>query len=323
MCNAALTVNHQSQARDSSSYSRTADSFPTWLALLFTISLNTCITMNQNPLQITCASIETDGFDSSANPAWFAHHTAPRDNESETGAHPYQTEALRIYLQGKSNPATAAANLCSSEEHSGETALDLRTRTFSLLQSALFELPRRYTPSLASLLSEIHKSENPTWNNLPGFGDSWSDLWKQPHWRSALATRDPATRSKRREAHIHRAFVEATCAMAAQGPTAEDGLLPLSWGYECISDALECQHAVWDFEVPAAAIWLKVAGERLQEGAMRGETSWALGREKRLWNPDPMSTERWEFWMKRLEEIEEVGNAIANASSEGVRAMRK
>ncbi|CZT18396.1 uncharacterized protein RCC_04240 [Ramularia collo-cygni] len=277
--------------------------------------------MNLNIPQITCASIETDGFDSTADSAWFTHHTAPMDDEPETGAHTYQTEALQSYLAGKCNLSITATTLCSLQNHN-ETPTDLRSRIFNLLESALFELPRRYTSSLISLLLEIHSSDDPTWKNLPGFATSWSDMWKQDQWRSALAIRDPATRSKRREAHIHRAYVEASCAMVAVGPTAEDGLMPLSWGYECISEALECQHAVWDFEVPAAAMWVKIAGKRLKEGAERGERSWALEREGRLWGPGPMSLQRWEFWMRRFEEMEDVGNAIANAGSEGARTMR-
>lgn len=98
--------------------------------------------------------------------------------------------------------------------------------------------------------------------------------------------------------------------------------MPLSWGYECLSDALECQDAVLDFEVPAAAVWVKVAGARLKEGAERGERSWALERDGRLWSAGPMSLERWEFWMRRFEEIEDVGNGIINAASEGLRGMR-
>jgi hypothetical protein len=110
--------------------------------------------------------------------------------------------------------------------------------------------------------------------------------------------------------------------MAAPGPNAEDGLLPLSWGYECISEALEVQDAVWDFEVPAAAVWMKVAGERLREGANKGEKSWALEREGRLWKAGPMTMDRWNFWLKRLEEIEQIGKVISTTASEGVQHAR-
>lgn len=278
--------------------------------------------MNTTLPQITCASIETDGFDSSADTAWFTHHTAPMDNEPETGAHPHQTSALQTYLSGKSNPSTTASILCSSPQDLTEFPADLCSRVLALLSSALFELPRRYTPSLISLLLEIHNSPDPTWNALPGFATSWSDTHKQCHWRAALATRDPSTRSQRRAAHIHRAFVEASCAVAFPTLSAEEGVMPLSWGYECLSDALECQDAVLDFEVPAAAVWVKVAGARLKEGAERGERSWALERDGRLWSAGPMSLERWEFWMRRFEEIEDVGNGIINAASEGLRGMR-
>lgn len=92
----------------------------------------------------------------------------------------------------------------------------------------------------------------------------------------------------------------------------------MSWGYECISDALESRDGVvWDFEVPAAAVWLRVARQRLREGAKNGETSWALEREGRLWAPGPMSEDRWNFWMARMEEMEHIGSAITKAAREG------
>lgn len=284
--------------------------------------------MNQTIHPITCASIETTRFDSPADLAWFAFHTAPMDNEPETGAHPYQTAALQTYLSGKSSPQTTVSILCTPQEQNPpESPQNLRLRVFSLLQSALFELPRRYTPSLITLLSEIHNLSDPTWTFLPNFATAWSDLHKQSHWREALATADPSTRDKRREAHIHRAFVEASCAVAISSSTSttpeEEGLMPLSWGYECLSSALETQHAVWDFEIPAAAVWVKVAGTRFKEGAEMGERSWALEREGRLWGAGPMSLGRWEFWMRRFEEIEGLGNAISNAGSEGLRGMRR
>ncbi|KAJ6151637.1 hypothetical protein N7470_007234 [Penicillium chermesinum] len=205
---------------------------------------------------------------------------------------------------------------------------DLRDRVLGIIEDALFELPETHTPALVSLLKDIsqlpeEEDGEAVWKGLRSFGNFWSDKWKQSHWREALATRSPATRAKRREAHTHLAFVEASCAMADVGPSAEDGILPLSWGYECISEALECQHAVWDFEIPAAAIWIKIAGERLIEGARKGERSWALEREGRLWAPGPMSMDRWNFWLRRLKEIEVIGRVTSTAAREGITQLQE
>ncbi|CAG7916503.1 unnamed protein product [Penicillium olsonii] len=281
--------------------------------------------MNTAIQEVTCASVDLDGFGSAADDAWFDQHTAPIDGEEETGAHPHQAAALKAYLEGNENPSKTAIAL--SKPHASEKEVDTRDRVLGIIQDALFELPESNTPALVDLLKELsqlsdEEDGDPVWRNLTSFGHSWSDMWKQSHWRAALATRDPNTRSKRREAHVHLAFVEASCAMTTPGPNAEDGLLPLSWGYECISEALECQDAVWDFEVPAAAVWIKVAGERLREGARREEKSWALEREGRLWTAGPMSMDRWNFWLKRLEQLEEIGNALSGAASESLRNAR-
>lgn len=281
--------------------------------------------MNTSSQEITCKSIELDGFGSAADDAWFDQHIAPMDGEEETGVHPYQAAALKAYLKGDSKLSETAAAL--TKPHDSEKKTALRDRIVGILEDALFELPESQTSALVNLLKELsqlpdEEDGEPVWKVLKSFGHSWADGWKQSHWRNALATRDPATRAKRREAHVHQAFVEASCAMAAPGPNAEDGLLPLSWGYECISKALECQDALWDFEVPAAAVWIKVAGERLREGAKKGEKSWALEREGRLWTAGPMSMDRWKFWLQRLEEIEKIGKVISSTASEGLRDAR-
>jgi hypothetical protein len=274
---------------------------------------------------MTCKSVELDGFGSAADDAWFDQHTAPMDGEEETGAHPHQTAALKAYLQCHTKPSETATAM--TKPHDFEKKTDLRDRVLGIIEDALIELPKSHTPALVVLLKELSQlpdveDGDPVWKGLKSFGNSWSDAWKQSHWRQALAMRDPATRAMRREAHVHLAFVEASCAMAAPGPNAEDGLLPLSWGYECISEALECQDAVWDFEVPAAAVWVEVAGERLREGAKKGEKSWALEREGRLWMAGPMSMDRWNFWLRRLKEIEKIGKVISTTASEGVRHAR-
>ena len=265
-----------------------------------------------------CKSVDLDGFDSAADDAWFEYHTAPMDGEEETGAHPHQVAALKAYMKGDSTPSETAATM--TKPHDSDEKTDMQRRVLGIIEDALFELPQSHTAALIDLIKELIKDGDSSW--LKHFGDSWSDGWKQGHWRKSLAERDPATRAKRREAHVHLASVEVSCAMAAPGPSAKDGILPLSWGYECISEALECQDAVWDFEVPAAAVWIKIAGERLREGARKGDKIWALEREGRLWLPGPMSMDRWGFWLERLEEIEKIGKVISTTTSEAVRDAR-
>ncbi|UNI25018.1 hypothetical protein JDV02_010726 [Purpureocillium takamizusanense] len=293
--------------------------------------------MDANEQEMTCKSVDLDGFGSPADDAWFASQTAPVDGEEKTGAHPHQVEALRRYLDGQTTSnETAAAITKPSPDDASEAKADLRDRVFGLMENALFQLPQSHTAALVALLKDIDAQDGqeeaedgaaPLWKGLKSFGDSWSDSWKQAHWRKALSTRDPATRGRRRDAHVRRAVVEATCAVAGSSAekkeeatnSAEDGLLPLSWGYECISDALESRDGVvWDFEVPAAAVWLRIARARLLQGAKKGETSWALEREGRLWAPGPMSEERWNFWMERMEEMKRIGNAITKAASSGL-----
>lgn len=121
---------------------------------------------------------------------------------------------------------------------------------------------------------------------------------------------------------MHRAFVEATCAVVAPGGP-EDGVLPLSWGYECLSDALESpEDVVWDFEVPASAVWIRIAGRRIVAGAMRKETSWALERGGRLWPPGSMSIDRWQFWLKRLDAAKDFGGDARTAAESALARVR-
>ncbi|KAL4907004.1 hypothetical protein BDW74DRAFT_176601 [Aspergillus multicolor] len=239
------------------------------------------------------------------------------DGENETGAHPHQAAALKAYLNGHFNAHEAALAMTKSRafEFVSEKKTDLRDRILGIIQDALVELPERHTRPLIALLMELAQLPDkvdgyPVWKNLSKtFGDSKSDAWKEAHWRQALETqtRDPAARQRIREKLVHLAFVEASCAVA--------GVLPLDWGYECISDALECHGAVRDFEVPVAAVWMEIAGRRLMQGATEAERSWALEREGRLWAAGPMSLDRWNFWIERLDELKKIdGVCISDLS---------
>ncbi|TQV95343.1 fungal specific transcription factordomain-containing protein [Cordyceps javanica] len=289
--------------------------------------------------EMTCKSVDVDHFNLPLTSEWLDAHTAPVDGEAETGALPLQAAALGRYLHGESNVKDTVAALTAPAPDVSESEADLRDRVFGIIEDALFELSENYTPALVALLREldavpgVDDAGRPIWKGLKSFGDSWSDSWKQSHWRKALATRDRLSRELRRDAHVHRAYVEAACAVAGAGVvnaqqaapgSAEDGILPLSWGYECLSDALERQEdVVRDFEIPAAAVWIRVAGKRLVDGATRKETSWALEREGRLWPPGPMSIDRWRFWLKRLEEAKSFGGAASEAAESALAHVRE
>lgn len=101
------------------------------------------------------------------------------------------------------------------------------------------------------------------------------------------------------------------------------GGIPLDWGYECIADALEHQDAVVDFEVPAAAEWIAVAGDQLYAGVRTGCKSWALesrrdfGREAAV-----MTLERWLFWEQRMEELEKQLQVEVGATKSAHQVMK-
>lgn len=265
---------------------------------------------------IACASLRTEGLNSKANDDWFSSKTAPIDGEEETGCHPDEAEALKAYLNSKTTSAEAAKAI-TARISSSEKPADHVYRIWALLCDALFELCA-HTEALVNLLVAISALPEPSlmtkaseagelWSGLPRFGHMWADEHKQGHWRSALASSDPTLRSAMAAAHIHKVSVEAQCAVK--------GVMPLSWGYEAVSDALESGGAVWDFEVPAAAVWVVVAGEKLRKGPEGGKC-WALEREGRFWTGE-MTESRWVWWKTRFAQIAEVGSRIEKAAEAG------
>ncbi|KAL8963654.1 MAG: hypothetical protein Q9193_000098, partial [Seirophora villosa] len=229
------------------------------------------------------------------------------------GCHPGEARALEAYCRGTTEASEAARAIVRPTEQSEDPAAHLCS-LWNLLINALVQLPATQIPSLLLLLVSIQRLPRPgwkgrevtphghLWDGLPGFGHMWADKHKQGHWRDSLAAavREGASRTELRATHVRKARVEA-CLMKAK-----IGRLPLDWGYECIADALERQGAVVDFEIPAAAEWLKVAGDQLYAGARTGCTSQALERRRDFGQENPvMTVERWLFWKQRLEELEE------------------
>lgn len=265
----------------------------------------------------------------SATDDWFAVMTNPSGERFNHVAFPHQAIALQRYLNGQATSQETAAAMAHWPPDGPEPDYDLEVWAFLLMQLALLELPQAHIPALTALIKDLESIMGrygdgglPLYRNCGSFNRGWEESYHVgDSWRYALGTRDPDLRNLMREHHIRIAFVEATCAMM-KGKCDEkighktshlNGILPISYGYKCLSDALERRHGVvWDFEIPAAAVWIRVAGKRILEGAKKNEVCNALEMKDRLWSPGPMSLERWDFWMDRMKDIELMGSAILN-----------
>ncbi|KAL8889965.1 MAG: hypothetical protein Q9215_002834 [Flavoplaca cf. flavocitrina] len=229
------------------------------------------------------------------------------DGVEEDGCHPDEAKALGDYYHQKTES----------------------TATLKAITEPIFPEPQ--VPSLIQLLDAIQNLPNPDvngkstpetpvdgflWRGLP---DMWADEHKRDDWRRTLAAENPESRAKMRSAHVRKAEIEARLVVAE-----EVGGIPLHWGYDCIADALEHRDAIPDFEVPAAARWITVAGDRLYAGAVNGIESWALERRRALGKEDAvMTVDRWLFWEERLEVLREQTEEVAGAAETAVRALKR
>ncbi|KAK7749236.1 hypothetical protein SLS62_008315 [Diatrype stigma] len=282
---------------------------------------------------------------------WFSEKLAP-DGDTTDGAHPQEVEALKQYLRRQLDAKEAAAAITKPVEASSGPNEDL-PRLWGLLADALIELPSRVTNLLVELLqavealpepdlSGIEKSKRPThgtlWRGLPGFGHQYVDAYQYDRWRDravqARAKGDVAERDCIRTLQVKKADVEARLAMA--GGVGVGGV-DISFGYECGTDALECnsKNTIYDDDfvlevnIWAVAKWFEVAGARFRDGAARGEESWALDRAGRrdefdLWKGGrAMSWERWSFWRDRLENLQAHGGGVKEAAGRALENMQK
>lgn len=261
---------------------------------------------------------------------WFAEKTIPYGS-ADAGCLPEEAQALKDYCRKKTSAKEAAQIITQPIQNSDDPADNLH-RLWGLLTDALMELPAAQIPDLVLLLDAIHQLPEPDlsgkqtkkffedghlWRNLPRFGHMWSDEHKWQHCRDILAASEPSDRAELRAKHIRKAEAEAHIAVA------DIGGVPIDWGYECIADALEYRGAVLDFEIPAAAKWLAIAGERLYAGAVDGEESWALKRQRDFGKEaEAMSLERWSFWRERMEELLQQSQAAGEAAQAAVRDMK-
>ncbi|KAI9876630.1 MAG: hypothetical protein M1830_006052 [Pleopsidium flavum] len=233
---------------------------------------------------------------------WFNEKIAP-DGAAEDGCHPNEAQALKDYYRKKTSAKEVAQAITRRIEDSKDPGANLY-RLWALLKDALVELPATQIPALIQLLDAIQQLPEP-------------DEHKRDDWHRTLAASDPAHRADLRAEHVKKAEIEARLAVA------DVGGIPLDWGYDCVADALESRDAVLDFEIPAAAEWIAIAGKRLYAGAVDCEESWALERRRDFGKEGKaMSLERWSFWKKRMEELLQQSEATRDAAKAAVRDMR-
>ncbi|KAK8032740.1 hypothetical protein PG990_002474 [Apiospora arundinis] len=251
--------------------------------------------------------------------AWFANAIAP-DGDTTDGCHPDEARALQSYLENQTTVAQAAETITKPVAASQDPDDNVH-RLYGLLLDALLELPASTTAPLLDLLRAIEDlpasgpcpgpherlvtAHGLCWRGLSNFGHFWSDGATVPwYWSESAGRSLPASGNQDMlvTQSVRRTEVEAW--MALRGLAG----IPLGWGYECVTDALERSQAALDTEVPMACAWLLVAGDQFRKGAQEGESSWALNRKGDLWmreeNQKPIMTmERWDFWIRRLKEI--------------------
>ncbi|KAH0435099.1 hypothetical protein CcaCcLH18_04997 [Colletotrichum camelliae] len=272
---------------------------------------------------------------------WFSSKLAP-DGAVEDGCHPQEAQAMKDYLHQKTTAAEAARAITHPVVTADNPGEDL-VRLWAFLMDSLVELPSEHIEALVELLKAIEnlpepdltaldESKRPSeklWKSLPGFGNLWADSYQSGSWRKAAAAAKGPERDALRDTHVRKAEIEARLVTAGVGG------YPIDWGYEVIADALESSNALLDFEVPAAAKWLVVCGQRFQQEAEGGEKSWALKPHvtasittpsRDLWkapSDQALSLERWSWWEGRLRELQEEQGAVQDAAATALGAMSK
>jgi hypothetical protein len=91
--------------------------------------------------------------------------------------------------------------------------------------------------------------------------------------------------------------------------------IPIDWGYEVIDDALG-RDALLDFEVPAAAEWFAICGQRFRQGAEEGEKTYTLKHEG-------MSLKQWSLWEARLRELQAQSGVVQQAAMKALNAIHE
>ena len=251
---------------------------------------------------------------------WFQEKIAP-DSDTEDGCHPPAAQALKAYLRHQTDAKSGAQSM-TQPIITATNPRDELWRLWTLLEDALVELPESEIDNLLHLIKAIedlpepdfsalppnhHPPHGKLWKELPGFGHLWSDGY-QGGLQNILARSDPSERDQLRNQHVRKAYVEARLAVAGLAG------IPLDWGYETVTNALEFRDAVLDFEVPAALQWLVVARRCILADADVRKQSWALERDSSLWKGEKVMTHRrWAFWVDRLSKLRDESEVVRNA----------
>lgn len=251
-----------------------------------------------------------------------------------------EVAALKAYHDGNLSTSDAAQAITSPVSNSPVPDLGTYSdeisavcQLWSLLIDALVEWPPCRTLDLVALIVAISKlpgglhrgeatddDEKPlTWTDTPYIAMIWSDItWRRPGdlvRETPLATDGGAARQRARLVYIKQQDVEAQLV--------REGILDSRRGFqylirtlekipgpqdeaEASDDAEAADQLKLDFQVPAAACWLKHNGRILRDGVVGDELK---GWEKRRIPDEAMKfsqpDERWNYWEKRLREIAE------------------
>lgn len=254
---------------------------------------------------------------------WFSSKLAP-DGDVEDGCHPGESEALKSYLRQGTTP-NEAAQAITRPVVTAENPRDDLSRLYVLLIDALVELPSEHIEPLLALLQAIEDLPEPDftaiqqskrpyeklWKGLPHFAHDWYDVgYRSGSWKMDAAATVAPKRDALRDEHVRRAEIEARLVMAGLAG------LPIDWGYEVVVSALESDDALLDFEVPAAAEWFVVCGQRFRQGARKGEKSYALEN-------GVMSLKQWSLWEERLRELQAKPGVVQCAVTKALDAMHE
>ena len=259
---------------------------------------------------------------------WFNSQLSP-NYDPDDGANPEQVRGLREFYHKRLGLQETAAAFVQVYKGCDSFCSTSPQPLWGLLVEAFVGLPESEVSRLIELLKAIASLPNPfgqkgefsiedsTWHDLKGFGDEWADAY-QPDHRDNLDTTDSAERRQLQVKYTKIANAEAQMVV--------EDMLPLLWGYEDVADALECNSARLDLEIPAVAQWMAIAGHRFYADAIKGEESPVLGLSRRNFRrgDSKMSVDRWVFWIERLEGMlgeDDVVACAAKAASDDMRAL--
>ncbi|KAI7785639.1 hypothetical protein LA080_006659 [Diaporthe eres] len=253
---------------------------------------------------------------------WFSSKLAP-DGAVEDGCHPEEAQAMKYDLRQETT-ATEAARAITHPIVAADNPREDLARLWGFLMDSLLELPAEHTGPLSELLKAIENLPEPDFTAI----DESQTALRKALERTAAATNGPA-RGALRGTHVRKAEIEALLVTAGLGG------IPVDWGYEVVADALESGNALLDFEVPAAARWLVICGQRFRQGAENGEKSWALKQHVTTSSMTPsrdlleassdqvLSLGRWSWWEGRLRELQGKQGVVQDAATTALDAMRE